>query len=59
LIAITLLSAVVSNAQIKILNRNKNIRNRGMCETKIEKAGTQKNIAAVDWDKDTKMLPYL
>jgi hypothetical protein len=28
--------------------------NCGMCETKIEKAG-QKNIAAVDWDKDTKM----
>jgi hypothetical protein len=29
-----------------------------MCETKIEKG--HKNIAAVDWDKDTKKwLPYL
>jgi hypothetical protein len=60
LIAITLLlSAVVSNAQIKIQNRNrKNIRNCGMCETKIEKRG-QKNIAAVDWDKDTKMATLI
>jgi hypothetical protein len=30
-----------------------------MCETKIEKAGTQKNIAAVDWDKDTKMATLM
>jgi hypothetical protein len=29
-----------------------------MCETKIEK-GTQKNIAAVDWDKDTKMATLI
>jgi hypothetical protein len=28
------------------------------CETKIEKR-TQKNIAAVDWDKDTKMATLI
>lgn len=29
--------------------------NCGMCEKTIEKAGNLKNIASVDWDKDTKM----
>jgi hypothetical protein len=29
-----------------------------MCETKIEKGDT-KNIAAVDWDKDTKMATLI
>ena len=29
--------------------------NCGMCEKTIEKAGYQKKIAKVDWDKDTKM----
>lgn len=29
--------------------------NCGMCEKTIEKAGTTKKIASVDWDKDTKM----
>ena len=26
-----------------------------MCETKIEKAGNVKNVASVDWNKDTGM----
>ena len=26
-----------------------------MCEKTIEKAGTSKKLASVDWDKDTKM----
>lgn len=30
--------------------------NCGMCEATIEKAGNVKNIALVDWDKDTKMV---
>ena len=62
LIAITLLlSAVVSNAQIKNSKTEtvKIFGNCGMCETKIEKAGTQKNIASVDWDKDTKMATLI
>ena len=29
--------------------------NCGMCEKTIEKAGTSKKLASVDWDKDTKM----
>jgi copper chaperone CopZ len=62
LIAITLLlSAVVSTAQIKNSKTEtvKIFGNCGMCETKIEKAGTQKNIASVDWDKDTKMATLI
>jgi hypothetical protein len=62
LIAVTLLlSAVVSNAQIKNSKTDtvKIFGNCGMCETKIEKAGTQKNIAAVDWDKNTKMATLI
>ncbi|PKH66378.1 hypothetical protein CXF59_10485 [Flavobacterium sp. ALD4] len=62
LMAITLLlSAVVSTAQIKNAKTDtvKIFGNCGMCESKIEKAGTQKNIAAVDWDKDTKMATLI
>jgi copper chaperone CopZ len=29
--------------------------NCGMCEAKIEKAGNEKNVATVDWNKDSKM----
>jgi copper chaperone CopZ len=56
--AITLLlSIAVSNAQIKNA-KTENVKilgNCGMCETKIEKAGNLKNIAIVDWDKDSKI----
>lgn len=52
-----LLSAVVATAQMKNAKTEtvKIFGNCGMCETKIEKAGTQKDIASVDWNKDTKM----
>ncbi len=33
--------------------------NCGMCKTTIEKAGTIKNEANVDWDKDTKMATLI
>lgn len=56
--AITLLlSIAVSNAQIKNA-KTENVKilgNCGMCETKIEKAGNLKNIAIVDWNKDSKI----
>jgi copper chaperone CopZ len=52
-----LLSAVVATAQMKNAKTEtvKIFGNCGMCETTIEKAGTQKDIASVDWNKDTKM----
>lgn len=52
-----LLSAVVATAQMKNAKTEtvKIFGNCGMCETKIEKAGMQKDIASVDWNKDTKM----
>ncbi len=56
--AITLLlSFTVSNAQIKNAKTEtvKINGNCGMCETTIEKAGSLKKIANVDWNKDTKM----
>ena len=56
--AITLLlSFTVSNAQIKNAKTEtvKIFGNCGMCETTIEKAGSLKKIANVDWNKDTKM----
>jgi copper chaperone CopZ len=52
-----LLSATFASAQIKN-SKTENVKilgNCGMCEAKIEKAGTLKNIATVDWDKDSKM----
>lgn len=58
MMAITLLlSFIVSNAQIKNIKTEtvKIFGNCGMCKTTIEKAGTLKNIAKVDWNKDTKM----
>ena len=57
-VAITLLlSVVVSNAQIKNVQIEtvKIFGNCAMCETTIEKAGSLKKIANVDWNKDTKM----
>lgn len=56
--AITLLlSFTVSNAQIENAKTEtvKIFGNCGMCETTIEKAGSLKKIANVDWNKDTKM----
>lgn len=58
LVAITLLlSFTTSNAQIKNAKTEtlKIYGNCGMCEKTIEKAGSIKNIAEVDWNKDTKM----
>ena len=56
--AITLLlSFTVSNAQIENAKTEtvKIFGNCGMCETTIEKAGSLKKIANVDWNKDSKM----
>lgn len=57
LVAITLLLSVTINAQIKnaITESVKISGNCGMCEEKIEKAGSIKKIAKVDWNKDTGM----
>lgn len=57
-VAITVLvSFTVSNAQnnSSVTETVKIYGNCGMCETAIEKAGTIKNIATVDWNADTKM----
>ena len=51
------LLSVSINAQIKN-SKTATVKiygNCGMCETKIEKAGTIKKVAKVDWDKETKM----
>ncbi len=52
-----LLSAVNSFAQIKNAKTEtvKIYGNCEMCKTTIEKAGNVKNVATVDWNKDTKM----
>ena len=52
-----LLSAVNSFAQIKNAKTEtvKIYGNCGMCKATIEKAGNVKNVAAVEWNKDTKM----
>lgn len=58
LMAITvLLSLTACNAQIKNAKTEsvKIFGNCGMCETTIEKAGNNKSVAKVDWNKDTKM----
>ena len=55
--ATMLLTFTISSAQIKN-SVTKNVKiygNCGMCEKTIEKAGNLKNVAAVDWNKDTKM----
>lgn len=52
-----LLSVTVASAQMKN-SKTENVKifgNCGMCKSKIEKAGTQKDISVVDWNKDTKM----
>ncbi|PWA05013.1 DUF3347 domain-containing protein [Flavobacterium psychrotolerans] len=52
-----LLSVVISNAQIKNAKTEsvKIYGNCAMCKATIEKAGSLKNIANVDWNADTKM----
>ncbi len=58
LVAITLLLSFTScNAQIKNAKTEtvKIYGNCGMCEKTIEKAGSLKKVAIVDWNKDTKM----
>ncbi|SFF45508.1 DUF3347 domain-containing protein [Flavobacterium xueshanense] len=57
-VAITLLlSVVVSNAQIKNaqIETVKIFGNCAMCETTMEKAGSLKKIANIDWNIDTKV----
>ncbi len=52
-----LLSFAVSTAQLKN-EKTATVKiygNCGMCEKTIEKAGTLKKVATVDWNKDTKM----
>jgi hypothetical protein len=56
LIAITLISAVVSNAQNKPKTETKIFGNCGMCETKIEKGHKR---TSPQWDKDTKMATLI
>jgi copper chaperone CopZ len=54
---LVLLSFTACNAQIKN-EKTESVKifgNCGMCEKTIEKAGNLKNIANVDWDKDSKM----
>lgn len=55
--AIIMLSSVSGNARIKN-QQTENIRipgNCGMCKAAIEKAGNDKKIASVVWNKDTKI----
>lgn len=52
LLTITFTSAQIKNAKTETV---KIYGNCGMCKTTIEKAANLKNIAAVDWNKDTKM----
>jgi copper chaperone CopZ len=57
MVALIMLAITQSNAQIKNAKAEvvKIYGNCGMCESKIEKAGSLKNIAQVDWNKETKM----
>ncbi|CAM2806049.1 Copper chaperone CopZ [Flavobacterium frigoris] len=52
LLSVTAVTAQIKNTKTETV---KIYGNCGMCESKIEKAGTQKNITSVDWDKDSKM----
>jgi uncharacterized protein YxeA len=57
MIAIILLSKTISFAQFKNSKTEtlKVYGNCGMCKTKIEKAGTQKNVAKTVWNEETSM----
>ena len=51
-LSITKLGAQIKNTKTEVV---KIYGNCGMCKSKIEKAGSLKNIAQVSWDKETKM----
>jgi copper chaperone CopZ len=57
MVIMLLLSGIVLSAQIKNLKTEtvKIYGNCGMCKKTIEKAANVKDIASVDWNKDTKM----
>lgn len=57
MVALIVLAITQSNAQIKNAKTEtvKIYGNCGMCKSKIDKAGSLKNIAQVSWDKETKM----
>jgi copper chaperone CopZ len=57
LVATVLLSYTVCNAQIKnsVSEKVKIYGNCGMCKTTIEKVGSLKNTAKVNWDANTQM----
>ncbi|TRX38667.1 DUF3347 domain-containing protein [Flavobacterium sp. ZT3R18] len=57
MVALIVLAITQSNAQIKNAKTDivKVYGSCGMCKSKIDKAGSLKNIAQVDWNKETKM----
>ncbi len=57
MIAFVMVSFISCNAQIKNAKTEqiKIYGNCGMCKKTIEKAGNNKKVSQVDWDKDTKM----
>ncbi|MBC5834358.1 DUF3347 domain-containing protein [Flavobacterium sp. F372] len=57
MVATFVLLSITVNAQIKNSKTEivKIYGNCGMCETKIEKAGTIKKVATVDWNQETQM----
>jgi copper chaperone CopZ len=57
MVALIVLAITQSNAQIKNAKTEvvKIYGNCGMCKSKIDKAGSLKNVAQVDWNKETKM----
>jgi len=57
MVATFVLLSITINAQIKN-SKTETVKiygNCGMCETKIEKAGTIKKVAIVDWNQETQM----
>ena len=57
MVATFVLLSITINAQIKN-SKTETVKiygNCGMCETKIEKAGTIKKVATVDWNQETQM----
>lgn len=61
MLTVMLVSFNSSNAQIKNENTDseKISGNCGMCKKTIEKAGNVKDIASVNWDKETKIVQFL
>jgi copper chaperone CopZ len=57
MVALIMLTITQSNAQLKNAKTDtvKIYGSCGMCKSKIEKAGSLKNVAQVDWNKETKM----